>query len=73
MADMADMADMNDADYGQRLARTREAIARAGLDGLLIASQYNRRYLTGFTAHDGDITESSGWVRVTPKDRKSVV
>jgi Xaa-Pro aminopeptidase len=63
---MADTADMADADYGQRLARTREAIAQAGLDGLLIASQYNRRYLTGFTAHDGDITESSGWVLVTP-------
>jgi Xaa-Pro aminopeptidase len=66
MADTADMADMADADYEQRLARTREAIAQAGLDGLLIASQYNRRYLTGFTAHDGDITESSGWVLVTP-------
>jgi Xaa-Pro aminopeptidase len=60
------MADTADADYGQRLARTREAIAQAGLDGLLIASQYNRRYLTGFTAHDGDIIESSGWVLVTP-------
>jgi Xaa-Pro aminopeptidase len=57
---------MTDADYGRRLARIREAIAQAGLDGLLIASQYNRRYLTGFTAHDGDITESSGWVLVTP-------
>jgi Xaa-Pro aminopeptidase len=57
---------MAEADFGQRLARTRAAIARAGLDGLLITSQYNRRYLTGFTAHDGDITESSGWVLVTP-------
>ena len=57
---------MADADFGQRLTRTRAAIAQAGLDGLLITSQYNRRYLTGFTAHDGDITESSGWVLVTP-------
>ncbi|HEX5439785.1 MAG TPA: Xaa-Pro peptidase family protein [Ktedonobacterales bacterium] len=57
---------MADADFGQRLARTRAAIAQAGLDGLVITSQYNRRYLTGFTAHDGDITESSGWVLVTP-------
>ena len=63
---MADTADMTDADYGRRLARTREAIAQAGLDGLLIASQYNRRSLPGFSAHDGDITESSGWVLVTP-------
>src|SRR5690349_5064129 len=67
MADTADMTDMTDADYGRRLARTREAIAQAGLDGLLITSQYNRRYLTGFTAHDTDITESSGWVLVTPQ------
>lgn len=57
---------MAEADYGQRLARTRAAIAQVGLDGLVITSQYNRRYLTGFTAHDGDITESSGWVLVTP-------
>jgi Xaa-Pro aminopeptidase len=55
------------ADYSRRLERTRAKIAEAGLDGLLITSQYNRRYLTGFTAHDTDITESSGWVLVTPQ------
>lgn len=55
------------ADYARRLTRTRAKINQAGLDGLLITSQYNRRYLTGFTAHDTDITESSGWVLVTPQ------
>ncbi|HEV8192070.1 MAG TPA: Xaa-Pro peptidase family protein [Ktedonobacterales bacterium] len=55
------------ADYSRRLERTRAKIAEAGLDGLLMTSQYNRRYLTGFTAHDTDITESSGWVLVTPQ------
>jgi len=52
-------------DYARRLSETRARIATAGLDGLLVASQYNRRYLTGFLAHDGDITESSGWALVT--------
>ncbi len=52
-------------DYARRLSETRACIASAGLDGLLVASQYNRRYLTGFLAHDGDITESSGWALVT--------
>jgi Xaa-Pro aminopeptidase len=53
------------ADYTSRLAQTRQRIADAGLDGLLIASQYNRRYLTGFTATDHDITESAGLALVT--------
>ncbi len=56
---------MDHADYTTRLAQTRQRIAEAGLDGLLIASQYNRRYLTGFTATDHDITESSGLALVT--------
>ncbi|MBF6590245.1 MAG: aminopeptidase P family protein [Ktedonobacterales bacterium] len=58
---------MAQADYGRRLAATRARLTAAGLDGLLISSAYNRRYLTGFTPTDGDITESSGWVMVTPK------
>jgi len=52
-------------DYARRVSETRARITSAGLDGLLVASQYNRRYLTGFLAHDGDITESSGWALVT--------
>lgn len=57
---------MEQPDYAARLAATRQRIADAGLDGLLIASQYNRRYLTGFTPTDHDITESSGMAVVTP-------
>ena len=53
------------ADYASRLAQTRQRIADLGLDGLLIASQYNRRYLTGLTATDHDITESAGMALVT--------
>ncbi|HEU5442116.1 MAG TPA: Xaa-Pro peptidase family protein [Ktedonobacterales bacterium] len=56
---------MAQADYGRRLAETRARMAHEGLDGLLVASQYNRRYLTGFTPEDGDITESAGLALVT--------
>ena len=31
------------ADYAARLAKTRQRIEEAGLDGLLVVSQYNRR------------------------------
>lgn len=53
------------ADYGRRLAATRARMEEVGVDALLIASQYNRRYLTGFSHADGDITESAGWALVT--------
>lgn len=58
---------MAQADYGRRLAQTRVRIAQEGLDGMLVANQYNRRYLTGFTPNDGDITESAGMALVTPE------
>jgi Xaa-Pro aminopeptidase len=58
---------MASADYGRRLTETRRRIAEAGLDGLLVSNPSNRRYLTGFTPRDGDITETSGWALVTPK------
>ncbi len=53
------------ADYAERLATTRQRIEEAGLDGLLVVSQYNRRYLTGFTPTDHDVTESAGLALVT--------
>jgi Xaa-Pro aminopeptidase len=53
------------ADYARRLAETRARMAREEVDALLVSSQYNRRYLTGFTPEDGDITESSGLALVT--------
>jgi Xaa-Pro aminopeptidase len=53
------------ADYAARLAKTRQRVEDAGLDGLLVVSQYNRRYLTGFTPTDHDVTESAGLALVT--------
>src|SRR5258708_6795295 len=61
------MAQPIPADYARRLAEARAAIAAAELDSLLVASQHNRRYLTGFSPEDGDITESVGWALVTPR------
>ena len=58
---------MASADYGRRLSEARKRMSDSGLDGLLVSNPSNRRYLTGFTPKDGDITETSGWVLVTPK------
>ena len=56
---------MAQENYERRLAETRTLLKENHLDALLVASQYNRRYLTGFSATDGDITESSGLALVT--------
>ncbi|HEX9039260.1 MAG TPA: Xaa-Pro peptidase family protein [Ktedonobacterales bacterium] len=56
---------MGDADYVARLAGTRKRIQDANLDGLVVVSEYNRRYLTGFTPTDHDVTESAGMALVT--------
>ncbi|WP_409297832.1 M24 family metallopeptidase [Peribacillus sp. SCS-26] len=37
----------------EKLDRLREALVKKGVDGLLIASPYNRRYMTGFTGSAG--------------------
>jgi Xaa-Pro aminopeptidase len=55
----------NVTNYAVRLAELRTLMKSAHLDAYLAASQYNRRYLTGFTPTDNDITESSGLVLVT--------
>lgn len=52
---------MNSATRAPRLAAIRDALARADLDGLLITSLPNIRYLTGFSG-------SSGLTLVTARD-----
>lgn len=42
-------------------------MARIGLQGHLILRPENRRYLSGFTAGDGQIGESSGCLLITPR------
>ncbi|MDR3089210.1 MAG: aminopeptidase P family protein [Desulfobulbaceae bacterium] len=47
-------------DYQKRLARIRNELERLGLDAILVGNPFNRRYLSGFTARDHGIEESSG-------------
>jgi Xaa-Pro aminopeptidase len=51
--------------FQTRLAATRRLLHEAGLDGLLISCPENRRYLSGFTAMDSHINESSGLLLIT--------
>ncbi|OZB98913.1 Xaa-Pro peptidase family protein [Paenibacillus sp. XY044] len=48
----------------QRLNKVREEFDRQGIDGLLISSPYNRRYVTGFTGTAGfvAITKEQAWL-----------
>ncbi len=48
-----------------RLAALRELLAHQGLDALLVLSPDNRRYLSGFTARDDLLNESSGSLLIT--------
>ena len=43
-----------------RIAKLREIFIEKGLDGVWIRGPENRRYLSGFKAHDTHITESAG-------------
>jgi len=47
-------------DYGERITRLQQQLRRKKVDALLVTQPHNRRYLSGFTATDHDIGESSG-------------
>ena len=51
-------------DYQKRLAALTSELDRLGLDALLCGNPFNRRYLSGFTARDHGIEESSGLLLV---------
>ncbi|MBL0715170.1 MAG: aminopeptidase P family protein [Desulfosarcina sp.] len=46
--------------HPQRIERLREALKTSGLDALLILIEANRRYLSGYTAEDGQFDETAG-------------
>jgi Xaa-Pro aminopeptidase len=48
-----------------RLSALRDLLTERGLDALLVSSPDNRRYLSGFTARDDLLTESSGSLLIT--------
>ncbi len=56
---------MDTATFEARRHRLRAALAKAGLDSLLVTHAANRYYLSGFELHDPQCNESSGWLLVT--------
>ncbi len=55
------------APYATRLKKLRAALAPKKLDAILISQPENRRYLSGFKAEDGSLTESSGHLLITAR------
>ncbi|MFH1092154.1 MAG: Xaa-Pro peptidase family protein [Pseudomonadota bacterium] len=51
--------------YAARLAKLRRGMKKAGLAALLVSRPENRRYLSGFTAADSQLDESSGFLLIT--------
>ncbi len=51
-------------DYPARLDRLRRILSRKKLDGILVSQPDNRRYLSGYTAADHGIAETSGLLLV---------
>ena len=51
------------------LAALQRTLVRRRIDALLVSQPENRRYLSGFTALDHSITESSGWLLIPKKGR----
>ncbi len=51
--------------FKARLAAARGLLKDSGLDGLLISCPENRRYLSGFTATDSHLNESSGFLLIS--------
>ena len=49
----------------KRIERVRAGLKAAGIDTLLITSEENRRYLSGFTGEDGGVSESAGALLIT--------
>ncbi len=58
------MANANNI-FKARLAAARDLLQEAGLDGLLVSCPENRRYLSGFTAADSHLNESSGFLLIS--------
>ncbi len=52
----------------QRLGDLRALVAANNLEAFLVAGPENRRYLSGFTAQDELLTETSGWLFLTSNE-----
>lgn len=51
--------------YNERLNALRKKMSEAGLSALLVMRPENRRYLSGYAAHDPQLDESSGCLFIT--------
>lgn len=60
---------MSESRFNARLARFRKLCEEHRLDAFLVANPENRYYLSGYEADDMHLTESSGFLLITP-DRK---
>ncbi|MBF0467402.1 MAG: aminopeptidase P family protein [Desulfamplus sp.] len=56
------------ASIKRRIDILRQGIKKNNLDAVIIFSDENRRYLSGFTGEDGNYDESAGFLVITPKD-----
>lgn len=56
---------MKKSSFRSRMIRLREKLSELGLDTIWIMQPENRRYLSGFKAGDGQLTESSGSLLIT--------
>lgn len=52
-----------------KLTRLRLSLSRRGVDAFLVTNQYNRLYLSGFSAKDMGIEESAGALLILPRER----
>lgn len=53
--------------YSKRIAKLQKQIRKKQLDGLLVTEPHNRRYLSGYSAVDHNIGESSGVLLIPAK------
>ena len=51
-----------------RLSSLREQICQLNIDTMLVQTEENRRYLSGFTGEDGNFDESAGALLITAKE-----
>ena len=56
-------------DQARRIERLQAALARKGIDALLVSQPDNRRYLSGYTAPDHGIQETAGFLLIPAKGR----
>ena len=53
--------------YLSRLAALREEMRKRDLPAMFVSRPENRMYLSGYTAHDSQLDESSGYLLITPR------